>query len=101
MNYTVKDEAGVRVLQLSGPLTYEATDAFREMIGELDRNVMSGCVLDLSDVDFIDSAGLGLLVLANATAKRAGVPLSMRSPQGQVREMIEVAEFHTIIPCTF
>lgn len=101
MDFTLKDDAGVRVVGLAGELTFEASDSFREMIGTLDSTIISGCVLDLSALEFIDSAGLGLLVLANATAKRAGVALSMRHPQGQVREMIETAEFHTIIPCTF
>jgi anti-anti-sigma factor len=101
MNYTIRDEDGVREVDLIGQLTFDATDSFREVIDSLDKDKVKACVLDMASLDFIDSAGLGLLVLAHASAGRAGIPLSMRHPRGQVREMIEVAEFHTIIPCEF
>jgi len=101
MNYTIHDEDGVRAVELIGQLTFDATDSFREVIDSLGNDHIKTCVLDLKALDFIDSAGLGLLVLAHASAGRAGIALSMRHPGGQVREMIEVAEFHTIIPCEF
>lgn len=101
MNFTIRDEDGVREVELVGRLTFDATDNFREVIDSLERDGVKACVLDMKGLDFIDSAGLGLLVLAHASAGRSGIPLSMRHPQGQVREMIEVAEFHTIIPCEF
>lgn len=101
MNYIVRGEDGQRVVDLIGHLTFEATDGFRDLLAALEEKRTQSCVLNLEQVEFIDSAGLGLLVLANATARRNGMTLSMRSPRGQVREMIEVAEFHTIIPCDF
>jgi anti-anti-sigma factor len=58
-------------------------------------------VLNLSAVEYMDSAGLGLLVLAKNAAKRTGVVFRIRHPRGQVRELIEISEFHTIIPCEF
>lgn len=101
MNYTVREEAGARVVALAGQFTFDATDDFRAVIDELEGGRVQRCVLEMSGLDFIDSAGLGLLVLANAAAGRKGIALSMRHPRGQVREMIEIAEFQTIIPCEF
>jgi anti-anti-sigma factor len=101
MNYTIRDEDGVRDVDLLGQLTFDSTESFREVIDSLERDQMKACRLNMNGLDFIDSAGLGLLVLAHASAGRAGIPLTMRHPQGQVREMIEIAEFHTIIPCEF
>jgi anti-anti-sigma factor len=101
MNYTVRDENGIREVDLMGQLTFDATESFREVIDSLERDHVKTCLLNMNGLDFIDSAGLGLLVLAHASAGRAGIPLSMRHPHGQVREMIEIAEFHTIIPCEF
>jgi len=105
MDYTVRDGDGVREVFLKGQLTFEADDDFRKIIGGMEKD-RSGAgvpemVLDMSGLDFIDSAGLGLLVLANNTANRCQVRLKMRGPRGQVREMIEISEFHTLIPCDF
>lgn len=101
MNYTVRDHSGVREVELRGQLTFEANDDFRRILDGFSEDGVSECVLDLGGLDFIDSAGLGLLVLANNAANRASARLRMRHPRGQVREMIEISEFHTIIPCEF
>lgn len=101
MNYTVRDLGGVREVDLRGQLTFEANDDFRRIIEGIEQGGLTDCVLNLSSLDFIDSAGLGLLVLANNTAGRARVRLKLKQPRGQVREMIEISEFHTIIPCDF
>lgn len=101
MNYTVRDQGGVREIDLRGQLTFEANDDFRKIIEGMGKDRIQECVLNLGALDFIDSAGLGLLVLANNTANRSQVRLKLKNPKGQVREMIEISEFHTIIPCDF
>lgn len=101
MNYTVLDNAGAREVSLDGQLTFDANDDFRIIIDAMEKDGVEACTLDLAQVSFIDSAGLGLLVLANNAATRRNIRLTMRHPQGQVREMIEISEFHTIIPCEF
>ncbi|WP_448202836.1 STAS domain-containing protein [Azospirillum sp. sgz302134] len=101
MNYTVRDQGGVREIDLRGQLTFEANDDFRKIIEGMEKDTLTDCVLNLDHLEFIDSAGLGLLVLANNTANRSRVRLKLKHPKGQVREMIEISEFHTIIPCDF
>lgn len=101
MNYTVRDTGGVREVELNGQLTFDANDDFRLIIEGFQAGGIGECVLNLGNLDFIDSAGLGLLVLANNAANRSSVRLKLKHPRGQVREMIEISEFHTIIPCEF
>ncbi|WP_298380817.1 STAS domain-containing protein [Azospirillum sp.] len=101
MNYTVRDLGGVREVELRGQLTFESNDDFRQIIDGMEKDGIAECVLNLGGLDFIDSAGLGLLVLANNAGHRASVQLKMKHPRGQVRDMIEISEFHTIIPCEF
>lgn len=101
MNYTVRDAAGVREVELNGQLTFDANDDFRVIIDAFKTDGIAECVLNMGNLDFIDSAGLGLLVLANNAANRSDVRLKLKHPKGQVREMIEISEFHTIIPCEF
>jgi len=101
MIYTVRDQGSVREVDMKGQLTFKANDDFRQIIEGFEKDGIAECVLNLGGLDFIDSAGLGLLVLANNAANRASARLIMKHPRGQVREMIEISEFHTIIPCVF
>lgn len=101
MDYTVRDSGDRRELELRGQMTFEADADFREILSGWEQGGIAECVLDLSAVDYMDSAGLGLLILANNAAKRSGIVFRMKHPRGQVRELIEISEFHTIIPCEF
>ncbi|MGA7292381.1 MAG: STAS domain-containing protein [Terriglobales bacterium] len=47
-------------------------------------------VVDLAGVDFVDSAGLGELVLIHLWAEAAGHTLKFASPRRMVRELFEV-----------
>lgn len=101
MDYTVRDSGDLRELELRGQITFEADGDFRTILAEWERGGIADCVLNLSAVDYMDSAGLGLLVMANNAAKQAGVTFRLKHPRGQVRELIKISEFHTIIPCEF
>lgn len=101
MDYTVHDNGNLRELELRGQITFEADADFRTILAEWEQGGIADCVLNLSAVDYMDSAGLGLLVMANNAAKQAGVTFRLKHPRGQVRELIEISEFHTIIPCEF
>ena len=61
MDYTVRDSGGMRELELRGQITFEADAGFREILAEWEKGGIAECVLDLSAVEYMDSAGLGLL----------------------------------------
>jgi anti-sigma B factor antagonist len=47
-------------------------------------------VVDLGDVRFVDSPGLGTLIYCHQRQEETGAHLVVRSPQGQVRELFEL-----------
>ena len=56
-------------------------------------------IIDLSKVEFIDSAGLGLLLLLRENAEKKYNSITKRVPEdGQVQRKLEVARFNDLIP---
>jgi len=50
-------------------------------------------------LEFIDSAGLGLLLRIQDACSKAGQTLSLRVPSdGQVQKMLQVARFDQLVP---
>jgi stage II sporulation protein AA (anti-sigma F factor antagonist) len=47
-------------------------------------------VLDLTALEFLDSTGLGVLIRANRDLREAGGALRVRSPQPQVRRVLDI-----------
>ena len=83
---------------LSGHLVMEVNSQFRVINTEINGQDGESIVLDLTSVEFIDSAGLGLLLEIKANADKKGRAVSMRvSEGGQVATMLEVAHFGGVI----
>ena len=75
-----RDVDGVTVLDLSGRITLgEGSVQLRDAIRDLISKGQKGILLNLGDVNYIDSSGLGELVSAYTTAKNQGAALKLLS----------------------
>ena len=68
-----REREGITILEMKGRITVgkEAT-ALREKIAEITAAGVRNVVLNLAHVDFIDSTGLGALVVCATSARKAG-----------------------------
>jgi HptB-dependent secretion and biofilm anti anti-sigma factor len=83
-------------VSISGEFTFIDHLAFREIANRLFETGDKPVVIDLSQLQFIDSAGLGMLLIARDEAKKANRGLTLRGPQGQVERMFAVTKFNTL-----
>ncbi|MGJ4891878.1 STAS domain-containing protein [Bradyrhizobium sp. HKCCYLR20261] len=89
------DRAGGQIA-MSGEFTFTDHVPFKEMVTELFAVPGKSVVIDLSKLDFIDSAGLGMLLLARDEAKKNHRELILRKPIGQVKRMFSVTKFNAL-----
>jgi anti-anti-sigma factor len=95
VDYEIRDTGSVRELTLRGRLTFEGNGRFRKIIDGLGGQPHRPLTVDVSQLDFIDSAGLGmLLLLKEAVGGRA----TLQGPQGQVKRLLAASGFHTLMP---
>ena len=68
-----RDREGITVLEMHGRITVgkEAT-ALREKVAELAASSVRNLVFNLAGVDYIDSTGLGALVMCATTLRKSG-----------------------------
>ncbi|PHZ84070.1 STAS domain-containing protein [Paremcibacter congregatus] len=93
MEYQVDVKEDVFEAKLSEKITFSDLDGFREMVKRMVASHSENNIVDLSAVEFIDSAGLGMLLLARDEISKTSANLTLRSPQGQVKRMFSVARF--------
>jgi HptB-dependent secretion and biofilm anti anti-sigma factor len=82
-------------------LTAADHGSFRDILSKVKENGIKRLILDLSDLDWIDSSGLGLLILAKEAGGKAGIELLLRSPKGHVKELLELGHFDRLINIEF
>ncbi len=88
---TVERYAGVaddqRILLLHGPLTMETSNQFERAVRSETAETM---ILDLTDVPYIDSVGLGTLVTTYVSHQKTGRCLVLTGVKPRVRKVLEV-----------
>ena len=67
------------------------------LINSLIENGTRKLVLDLTHVEFVDSAGLGILMRAFGEIEQRGGQLRIAGPNDQVRRLFEITHTHAIL----
>ena len=88
---------GVTILDLSGRMTLgEDTILLRETIRDLISHEHKMILLNLGDVPYIDSSGIGELVSAFTTVKKVGGELKLLNLTKKVRDVLQITKLYTV-----
>ena len=99
MEIRAERQGSAVVLNLDGPLTAEAdTYRLRELVASLARLDSSRLVLDLSNVEQIDSFGVGQLVALYNEIRPRGVALTLVNVDCRQKRLLEVAGLGRVFP---
>jgi len=87
----------VHVLDISGKITLgEATKTIRHTISDLLQNGGKKIVLNLTDVNYIDSSGIGELVRTYTTVTKEGTELKLLNLTKKIREVLMITKLLTV-----
>jgi anti-sigma B factor antagonist len=87
----------VYVLHLQGPITLgKATAEFRKLIQETLDAGKKNILLNMAEVFYIDSSGLGELVAAYTTATRRGGKLKLMKLTQRVQDVVQLTKVYRI-----
>ena len=88
---------GVAVLDLSGRITLgegsvQLREAVRGLIGKGKKHIL----LNMGNVDYIDSSGLGELVSAFTTAKNQQADVKLLNLTKKVHDLLQLTKLYTV-----
>jgi anti-sigma B factor antagonist len=84
------DDGDARVVAVSGELDLAAASSLEEELGRALTSGSSPIVVDLEQLDFIDSTGLSVLVRAHQQAQDRGVQLGLVNAGAQVERLLSL-----------
>jgi anti-sigma B factor antagonist len=92
-----REREGIVILEMAGRLSVgpEAT-AMREMCSRLSDEGKRNLVLDLANVDFIDSTGLGALVICATSLRKAGGNMKLLNLNRRNVELLVMTKLATV-----
>jgi anti-sigma B factor antagonist len=94
---TNREVDGVSILALEGRIVLgEESNALREGVKGLLANNKKKIVLNMDNVTYIDSAGLGTLVAAHHSARSQNAALKLSNLGSKFQEVLQVTKLLTV-----
>src|SRR6185437_3176641 len=93
----VRRVGNVAIMDLHGKITLgENTGILRDELRSLLSQGTKDIVLNMADVGYVDSAGLGELVGAFTTAANQGGSVKLLHLQGKMKDLLQITKLFTI-----
>lgn len=94
-----KIEPDVVVMEMHGRITMGGDSQKIEWgVTQLLKENQKKVIFDLTDVCYVDSSGVGILMMCHAKLKKAGGALYLVGAQGMVEEALAMTSVNKIVP---
>ncbi len=94
---TTRQVGDVTVIDAAGRITLgEGASAFRELIRDLSTKGDKKLLLNLSEVSYIDSSGIGELVSGFTTVTNHGGSLKLVGLSKRVKDLLQITKLYTV-----
>lgn len=93
MELAIHNNANAITAKISGQFTFGDNQKFKHILELAAIPELRAVRLDFTDVTFIDSAGLGMLLLLRDKCQDRHIPVTILSPQGQVEKVLMISKF--------
>lgn len=97
MHINAREVQGVTILDISGRITLgDETGTLRDAVRDLVSKGAKKIVLNLAEVTYIDSTGVGELVGSLMTVRNAGGELKLMNLTPKVKDVVNVTKLYTV-----
>lgn len=96
MEYSLIDKGAFKRVAFYGNIKPSSRPKFLEIAEHLPSSSQKKWVLDVHEFDYIDSAGLGMLIELHENAQQAGVSIAIEGANELVRKMFALSKFETL-----
>jgi anti-sigma B factor antagonist len=84
------------VMKLGGRLDAASVKAFKDSVASMVKKDICNIVVDMKDLEFVDSSGLGSLVSCLRIVNNKGGDIRLSSLQNQIRGLLELTRMHRV-----
>ena len=100
MEYDITQDATHRTVSVKGCMSFKDLHTFSDLKKTFFSAESPRYVVDLANVDFIDSAGLGMLLIAREQARSLKAKIELCNPREEIKSILKSAQFQELFTCT-
>ncbi len=100
LKLSTRQVGDITVIDAAGRVTLgEGTSALRDSIRETVNAGHKKVLLNLGEVNYIDSSGIGELVSAFTTVTNQGGQLKLLSLNKRIQDLLQITKLYTVFEC--
>ncbi len=94
----LEHRGNVAIMKLTGSANMDVSGVLQDRLCELVDSPIEQLVLDLSDLAFVGSAGLGAIIAAHLRCRHRRCVIKLVAPQPRIQELLHVTRLTQLFP---
>ena len=98
MELKIRKNGDIYIIDVNGEMDLYNSYKFKELVMKMLEKNVKFFVINLEQVDYIDSSGIGALIYICSTIKKMNLTLSITNVHGSVKKVIELTKLMGYFP---
>ena len=98
MELKIRKSAEIYIIDVNGEMDLYNSYKLKELIMKMLEKKVQTFIINLEQVDYIDSSGIGALIYICSTIKKMNLKLSITNVHGSVKKVIELTKLMGYFP---
>lgn len=100
MELKIRKNKEVYIIDVSGEMDLYNSYKLKELVMKMIERNIKNMIINLDEVDYIDSSGIGALIYICSTLKKMNLKLFITNIHGSVKKVIELTKLMGYFPIT-
>jgi len=96
MNFAQEIKSNTLILRVSGDLIGEDSGTLIDAVSDALSHKVPGCIIDISDLRYINSSGIGVLITILTKFRNKGGDVYLMKPSESVKKLLVITKLNAI-----
>jgi anti-sigma B factor antagonist len=98
MELKIRKNEAIYIIDVLGEMDLYNSYKLKELLMKMIEKKIEQFVINLEDVEYIDSSGIGALIYITSTIKKMNLKLAITNVHGSVKKVIELTKLSGFFP---
>lgn len=98
MELKIRKNGEIYIIDVNGEMDLYNSYKLKELVMKMIEKGIKTFIINLEQVDYIDSSGIGALIYISSTVKKMNLKLALSNVHGSVKKVIELTKLMGYFP---
>ena len=98
MELKIRKSEAIYIIDVLGEMDLYNSYKLKELLMKMIEKKIEFFIINLEDVEYIDSSGIGALIYITSTIKKMNLKLAITNVHGSVKKVIELTKLSSFFP---